>query len=215
VSNEDWRVEINLDDEHEGYDIGERLRSQDLDDDVRARLGKRVYVSRNGSQLFLYAGSEQQAREAESVVRELVETDNLTAEFAGVTRWHPVEQEWKDASIPLPRTETEIHQELERREEAERREVAEKGSYDWLVKINLPSAADAEQIADTLNAAGHRVHRIWRWVTVDVLTEEIGNDLIASVQETLPADAEIWLEGNLDDRDAQSPTAALFDPRMY
>ena len=39
MSNEDWRVEINLDDEHEGYDIGERLRSQDLDDDARARLG--------------------------------------------------------------------------------------------------------------------------------------------------------------------------------
>ena len=213
MSNEDWRVEINLDDEHEGYDVGERLRSQDLDDEARARLGERVYVSRNGPQLFLYAGSEPQAREAESVVRQLVETDNLSAEFAGVTRWHPVEQEWKDASIPLPRTETEIRRELERREAAERRDVAEEGSYDWLVKINLPSAADAERIADTLDAAGHRVHRIWRWVTVDVLTEEIGNEVISSLQEALPADAEIWLEGNLDD--ARSPTSALFDPRMY
>jgi hypothetical protein len=213
VSNEDWRVEINLDDEHEGYDIGERLRSQDLDDEARARLGERVYVSRNGPQLFLYAGSEPQAREAESVVRQLVETDNLSAEFAGVTRWHPVEQEWKDASIPLPRTETEIRREVERREQAERREAAEEGSYDWRVKINLPSGADAERLADTLNAAGHRVHRIWRWVTVDVLTEEIGNEVISSLQEVLPADAEIWLEGNLDD--ARSPTSALFDPRMY
>jgi hypothetical protein len=213
VSNEDWRVEINLDDEHEGYDIGERLRSQDLDDEARARLGERVYVSRNGPQLYLYAGSEQQAREAELVVRELVEADDLSAEFAGVTRWHPVEQEWKDASSPLPRTEPEIHQELEHREEAERTEVAEEGAYDWLVKINLPSAADAKRLADTLDAAGHRVHRIWRWVTVDVLTEEIGNELIASVQEAVPADAEIWLEGNLDD--ARSPTSALFDPRMY
>jgi hypothetical protein len=215
VSNEDWRVEINLDDERAGYDIGERLRSQDLDDEARARLGKRVYVSRNGAQLFLYAGSERQAREAELVVRELVGADNLSAEFFGVTRWHPVEQEWKDASIPLPRTETEIRQELERREEAERRELEEEGSYDWLVKINLPSAADAERIAETLEAAGHRVHRIWRWVTVDVLTEEIGNELISSLQEALPADAEIWLEGNLDNRGSQSPIFVFFDPRMY
>jgi hypothetical protein len=213
VSNEDWRVEINLDDKHEGYDFGERLRSQDLAEDARERLGKRVYVSRNGTQLFLYAGSEQQAREAELVVRGLVVADDLNAEFAGVTRWHPVEQEWKEASIPLPRTETEIRQELERKEEAEREELEEEGSYDWLVKINLPSAADAEQIAETLDEAGHPVHRIWRWVTVDVLTEEIGNELISSLQESLPADAEIWLEGNLDD--ARSPTAALFDPRMY
>lgn len=215
MSNEDWRVEINLDDMHEGYDFGERLQSQDLAEDALERLGKRVYVSRNGPQLFLYAGSEQQAREAELVVRGLVVADDLSAEFAGVTRWHPVEQEWKDASIPLPQTETEIRQELERKEEAEREEAEEEGSYDWLVKINLPSAADAEQIAETLDAVGHPVHRIWRWVTVDVLTEEVGNELISSLQETLPADTEIWLEGNLDDPDSRSPAAALFDPRMY
>jgi hypothetical protein len=214
VSNEDWRVEINLDDENEGYDIGERLRAQDLDDDARARLGKRVYVSRNGPQLFLYAGTEQQAREAEVVARDLVAADNLSAEFA-VTRWHPVEQEWKDASIPLPRTETEIRQETEHREETERSEVEERGSYDWLVKINLPSASDAARIAKTLDGAGHPVHRIWRWVTVEVLTEEIGNELISSLQEALPADAEIWLEGNLDDSDSRSPTSVFFDPRMY
>ena len=213
MSNEDWRVEINLDDKHEGYDFGERLRSHDLAEDARARLGKRVYVSRNGPQLFLYAGSEQQAREAELVVRGLVVADDLSAEFAGVTRWHPVEQEWKDASIPLPQTASEIHQELERKEEAERKEQAEDGSYEWVVKINLPSAADAERIAEALDETGHPVHRIWRWVTVDVLTEEIGNEVISSLRQALPADAEIWLEGNLDD--ARWPTAALFDPRMY
>ena len=72
MSNEDWRVEIHLDDEHEGYDFGERLRSRDLDEDARERLGKRVYVSRDGPRLFLYAGTERQAREAELVARELV-----------------------------------------------------------------------------------------------------------------------------------------------
>ena len=215
MSNEDWRVEINLDDEREGYDFDERLRSQDLDEDVRARLGKRVYVSRSGPKLFLYAGSERQAREAEGVVRELVTADNLSAEFAGVTRWHPVEQEWKDASIPLPRTEAEIREELESREEAEGREAVEQGSFDWMVKINLPSAADAERIAEELDAAGHSVHRIWRWVTVDVLTEETANELISSIQDALPPDAEIWVEGNLDDPDLRPPTFVYFDPRMY
>ena len=110
MGNEDWRVEINLDDEHEGYDIGERLRSRDLDEEARERLGKRVYVSRDGPRLFLYAGTEQQARETEVVARELVAADNLSADFA-VTRWHPIEEEWKDASIPLPRSEAEVRQE--------------------------------------------------------------------------------------------------------
>ena len=215
MSNEDWRVEVTLDDEQQGYDFGERLRSQDLDDQARERLGKGVYVSRNGPQLFLYAGSEEQARAAEETVRDLVSAEGLTAEFRGVTRWHPVEQEWKDASIPLPRTADELSEERARREDAERREAAAHGSYDWVVKINLPRADDAKRIAGELEAAGHPVDRIWRWVTVHVLTEEIASELISSLQDELPDDAEIWLEGNLDDEDARELPFVFRDPRMY
>ena len=215
MGNEDWRVEITLDDEEHGYDAVERLRSEDLDEEARERLGKRVYVSRNGPSLYLYAGSEDQAKEAESVLRSLITADDLTAEFRGITRWHPVEQEWKDASIPLPQTDAEIREEIDRREAVEQKEAEEGGSYDWLVKINLPSADDAERIAGTLEAAGHPVHRIWRWVTVEVLTEEIGNELVSSVQEALPVDAEIWLEGNIEDDDLRRPPSLFFDPRMY
>jgi hypothetical protein len=62
-----------------------------------------VIVTRDGSRLFLYTATEAHAREAERVVRGLVEADELTAEIA-VTRWHPVEESWKDVSIPLPAT---------------------------------------------------------------------------------------------------------------
>jgi hypothetical protein len=195
VSNDDWRVEITLDDERHGYDLGERLRARDLDDEVRERLGERVYVSRNGPQLFIYAQTEEQAREAESVLRSLVAEDDLSADFLGVTRWHPAEQEWKNASIPLPSTQVGVGQELERREHAERAEADEEGSYDWLVKINVPSAADAERVAESARAAGHPVHRIWRWVTVDALTEESANELVESLRGELPADSEIWSKG--------------------
>jgi hypothetical protein len=216
VSNEDWRVEITLDDEQRGYDVGERLRSLDLDEDARARLGKAVYVSRNGPQLFLYAGNEQEARAAEDVLRKLIAADGLTADFHGVTRWHPIEQEWRDASIPLPRTAEERSEEYARREAAEREEVAEDGSYDWIVKINLPGGDEAKQAAETLEAAGHRVDRIWRWVTVHVLTEEAGNAVISSLENTLPDESEIWLEGNVDDPDVRELMPfVLHDPRMY
>jgi hypothetical protein len=215
VSNEDWRVEISLDDEQQGYQLGERLRSQDLDDEARERLGKRVYVSRNGPQLFLYAGSEEQARAAEGIVRELVAAEGVSAEFRGVTRWHPVEQEWKDASIPLPRTDEEVSEEYARREAAERSEATEQGSYDWIVKINVPNGDEAKRIVEALEAAGHPVDRIWRWVTVHVLTEEAGNDVVSSLAEALPEDAEIWLEANLDDEDARALPFVLHDPRMY
>ena len=215
MSNEDWRVEITLDDEQGGYDLGERLRSHDLDDEARERLGKQVYVSRNGPQLFLYARSEEQAREAENVVRELVTAEGLRADFRGVTRWHPVEQDWKDASLPLPRSDDEIRAERERREAAERREAEEQGSYDWVVKINAPDGDDAKRIAERLEADGHPVDRIWRWVTVQVLTEEIGNELVSSLESELPDGSEIWLETNVDDPDARDLPFVLGDPRMY
>jgi hypothetical protein len=213
VSGEDWRVEVDLEDE--GLDIVERLRSHDLDDEARERLGSWVYVSRNGPSLFLYAGSEDQAREAEAVLRQLVDAQGLTADFRGITRWHPVEQEWKDASIPLPRTDEEVRAEVEWREAAERREAAEQDSYDWVVKINAPDGDDAKRIEKSIEAAGHPVDRIWRWLTVHVLTEQIGGELVSSLEPELPEGSEIWLEVNVDDPDSRELPFVLADPRMY
>ena len=53
MADEDWRIEVELDDEEQGYSLMERLRAGDLDDEARARLGERVVVSRDGSRLFL------------------------------------------------------------------------------------------------------------------------------------------------------------------
>ena len=77
---EDWRVEINLDDEHEGYDIGERLRSRDLDEEARERLGERVYVSRDGPAVPVRR-HRATGQETEVVARELVAADNLSADL--------------------------------------------------------------------------------------------------------------------------------------
>jgi hypothetical protein len=103
---DDFRVEVDLDDDEYGYSLWERLRALHLDDEARRRLGESVVVTRDGSQLFLYADDERRVREAEGVVRALVDEDALSAEIA-VTRWHPVEEEWEDVSVPLPRTDEE------------------------------------------------------------------------------------------------------------
>ena len=103
---EDFRVEVELDDEAHGYSLRERMRALDLDDAARARLGKNVVVTRDGSRLFLYAVDEVQVREAEQVIRSMVDAEGLTADIR-VTRWHPVEEDWKDLSVALPRTPDE------------------------------------------------------------------------------------------------------------
>jgi hypothetical protein len=92
----EWRVEVDLDDEQHGYSLGERLRAHDLDDEARERLGGSVIVTRDGPQLFVYTKSEAAAREAERVLRELVEADRLTADLR-VTVWDEERDAWLDA----------------------------------------------------------------------------------------------------------------------
>jgi len=197
VSDGDWRVEVELDDDQHGYSLGERLRALDLDDDARERLGRRVIVSRDGSRLFLYAASAEQSQEAERVIRRLVEDDDLTAEIS-TSRWHPVEQAWKDAAIPLPATAQEITEERERLEEAEEQEAEREGSWDWHVRIELPDRGEAGELADRLRRERHRVHHRWRYVTVDVATEDSATELAERLRGELPEPADVSVETNAE-----------------
>jgi hypothetical protein len=196
--NDEFRVEVELDDDEHGYSLGERLRALDLDDEARERLGGRVLVTRDGSRLFLYAANEAQAREAAEIVRSLVNADELTAEIR-VTRWHPVEEAWKDASIPLPRTPAEEEAEYAAREAAEGDEAEIEGEYDWHVVVHLPGRDEAAEVARRLEAEGEPVARRWRYVVVGVLTEERAEELAESLRAELPNDAEVSVEANLSD----------------
>ena len=197
--NDEFRVEVELDDDDEhGYSLGERLRALDLDDEVRERLGRRVLVTRDGSRLFLYAANEAQAREAAEVVRSLVDADELTAEIR-VTRWHPVEEAWKDASIPLPRTPEEEEAEYAARAAAEAEEAEIEGEYDWHVVVRLPGRDEAIEVARRLEQEGVPVARRWRYVVGGVLTEERAEELAERLRAELPNDADISVEANLSD----------------
>jgi hypothetical protein len=207
---DEWRVEIDLDDEAHGFGIGERLRAHSLDNEARKRLGGRVVVTRDGPRVFLYAGREAEAREAEAVARELVAKDDLSAAIS-VTRWHPVAEEWQDATAPLPATEAEEREETRENEAHEQAEATEEGSYDWLVKAELESRDAAAELEDKLRDEGLPVHRRWRYVTVDVLTEEQANELGARLRDERP-DAEVWIEANPDD--IPSPTFVLLESRL-
>jgi hypothetical protein len=193
VADEDWRVEVELDDDEHGYSLSERLRAGDLDDQARERLGERVVVSRDGPRLFLYSATEEQAREAERVIRELLARDDLTAAVT-TSRWHPVEQDWKDPSVPLPASADSVEEELERRETADEQEAEHSGSWNWQVRAELPRRSDAVELEKTLQAEGFHVHRRWRYVTVDAATEEVARELADRLADTLPDGSELVVE---------------------
>ena len=93
----EWRVEVDLEADEHGQSLGERLRSLDLDDEVREALGGNVIVTRDGSRMFLYAGSQPAAEAAADVVRRVVAEEGLDAEIE-MTHWDPGDHAWEDIS---------------------------------------------------------------------------------------------------------------------
>ena len=93
---------------------------------------------------------EEQAREAERVIGELVRDEELTADIH-ITRWHPVERSRRDASLPLPSTLADEQREYEEREATETQEARVEGEFDWRVVAELPTRDDAGDLARRLS----------------------------------------------------------------
>jgi hypothetical protein len=195
---EDFRVEVDLDDEAHGYPLRERLRALNLDDEARGRLGGNVVVTRDGPRVFAYASTEPQAREAERVLRELVSDEELSADVR-VTRWHPVAEEWRDASLPLPSTPSGEEREYEEREAAERRETEAEGTFDWHVVVELQTRDAARDLAQSLSQDGLAAKRRWRFVTVGAVTEQRAEELAERLRGELGESAEVRVEADLGD----------------
>ncbi len=201
---DEWRVEVELDEDHDGLTLTERLRARELDDEARERLGERVIVTRSGSEVFLYAGAEPEAREAERVVRELLAEHELGAAVA-MTRWHPVEEAWRDAAEPLPSTDAERAAEEERKIEAETREVAVEGEFDWEVRVELPSHRAMTGVAERLEGEGLPVVRRWRYLLVGALTEEGAREMAERIEREGPEGTRARVDATMS-----APTHPLF-----
>lgn len=195
---DEWRVEINLDAEADGHSFGERLRSLNLDDEARKRLGSDIVVTRDGPHLFLYAWHESSAREAERVARDLLEEEGLAAEIE-LKRWHPDADEWRPAAEALPSTPEEAAAERERHQAEAEKEAAESGSYDWQVVIHLPDLGSTRDFAEQLRQRGLPIRRRWRYVLVGVPTEEEAIKLGTELEGEAPQGSAVGVRGNPDD----------------
>jgi hypothetical protein len=189
----DWRVTATLHDAAHADRVLESMREHEVEDDVRHRLGGRVAVSVDGPSIFLYAGTENAAREADQVVRDLTAKHGLSADFA-LDRWHPAEEEWASADVAMPQTDEERAAEHERLEEDETRESLASGHAQWEVRIELPSHHAAVQLADRLKAEGRPAIRRWTLLVLGANDSDDANALADAIKQEAPADAKVEVQ---------------------
>jgi hypothetical protein len=97
---DEYRVEIDLHESLHGK-VSERLRSLDIDDEVAERLGDRVIVTRDGEKLFVYTETGEAAKEAERVVKDVLDEEGLADAELRRRRWNQAQLFWQDADEPL------------------------------------------------------------------------------------------------------------------
>jgi hypothetical protein len=190
VADEDWRVTVTLPDAGNVRRALQAVREHEVEEDVRHRLGHRVAVSADGNNVFIYAGTENAAREADRVVRDVLAKRDLTGQFA-LDRWHPIEQDWQDAGDPLPETAEERTAEHERRIADETAESLGTGRAHWEVRVELPSRREAVELASKLQAEGRSVVRRWKYVVVGANNEDQVKELAAVIKQEAPTDASV------------------------
>jgi hypothetical protein len=193
VADDDWRVTVTLHDEAHVGRVLESVREHEVEDDVRRQLGRRVAVSAEGPTIFLYAGTENAAREADQVVRQLTAQRGVAADFA-IDRWHPLEEEWENADVPMPQTAGQRAAEHQRLEEDETKQSLATGYAQWEVRVELPSRHAAVELAERLRAEGRSVVRRWTLVVLGANDSDDASALASQIKKEAPAGAEVGVQ---------------------
>jgi hypothetical protein len=189
----DWRVTISVADEAHAERARQSFSEREVEDDVRLRLGRNIAVGAGDSQIFLYAGTENAAREAEQLARDVLAEHGIEAEFA-LHRWHPIEEEWESPDVAMPRTEAERHAEHQRLEDAETAASVATGTAQWQARAELPSHREAVALAAKLDGTGRTVVRRWKFLVVGANNEDDARELADQIRGEAPPGATVTAE---------------------
>jgi hypothetical protein len=193
--NDDWRLTISFEKEDHAHRLSEKLGTSELEHDLENSFGDRVIVSKNGSEVFCYTGTREQADQAERVVRSLADEHGWTL-TAALTHWHPDSETWEDPDKPLPESDDERDDEHQKLIERERREAQETGTAQWEVRVDLPSHGEAVRFAEKLEAEGLSVVRRWKYLVVGATDEDNAKELAERLRSEAPSGSEVTAEGS-------------------
>jgi len=192
---DDWRVTATLTHAARAERVAQAVRERLAADDSHQRLGYRVAMSVDGPCVFLYADTENAAREADRVLREVLALRQLTAGTT-IDRWHPVAQEWRDASVPMPEDDNALAAERRSRLDTETEQSRSTGLAAWQVRVALPSHREAVELAGRLRAAGRPVIRRRKYLILGAGNEDEAIALAEMIRQAAPALAPIRVEAS-------------------
>ena len=195
--NDDWRLQIDLDDDGIGGNVADHLRSAEIVGELEHDLKGQVIVSHEGERIFLYAATREPLDRVQGVVEKFLADKGWTGTL-DLRRWHHESEAWENPDAPLPTTEAEKAAEHEELIETEDEETAERGGLaEFEVRVEFPSHHEAHEFAEKLKAEGLEPVRRWRYMVVGAADEDTAAKLAERIRAEAPADAKITAEGSL------------------
>ncbi|MBS1846090.1 MAG: hypothetical protein JST53_16875 [Actinobacteria bacterium] len=181
--NDDWRLQIDLDDAGVSGQISDHLRAAELEHDLETAFDQRVIVSHEGETIYLYAGDRAQLGKAQRVVQGQLDQKGWNAKFE-LRHWHEVAEDWEDPEAVESADEVPPS--------TEPGELAE-----FEVRVEFPSHREAKEFAEKLEAEGLQPVRRWKYMVVGAADEDAANELADRIRDEAPADSKVIAEGSL------------------
>ena len=193
ADSDDWRVTISVTGQAHAGPAQQPGSLRQVEEDIRRQVGRGVAVGAGDAQIFLYAGAEAAARDAEQIARDVLARHGMAAESA-LHRWHPIEERWETPDVLMPQTETERQAERQRLEDAETAESRATGIAQWQVRVELGSHRQAVALARKLEEQSWPVVRRWKFLIVGASNEDQARELAGQIGREAPPDAVITAE---------------------
>jgi hypothetical protein len=178
VARDDYRIRVELPEEENASGLLSRLGLGSWADELAQALeGRRLVVSQDEGELFVYAASPAEAAQARAIVEREIAAEGVEATVGPVERWLHDQERWDD----------------EPREATEEEELLEEGIAPWEVRVELGSHRDAAELADRLEKDGYGVVRRFRYLLVGAATKQEADDLAARLHgEVEFSSAYVW-----------------------
>jgi hypothetical protein len=178
MARDDYRIHVELPEEGNATGLLSRLGLGSWADELAQELeGRRLVVSQDEGELFVYAASAAEAEQARAIVEREVAEEGVEASVGPVEHWLHDEERWDD----------------EPREPSPEDELLEEGIAPWEVRVEVDSHHVATELADRLESEGYGVVRRFRYLLVGAATKEEADELATRLHgEVEPSSAYVW-----------------------